>query len=180
MGKGRQRESSYLNEGVVELDDILHLKRRSAGSSSPTAAAPTTGADLLKSGQCVIGADPSSILPLHAGSSSSSSPVVPLKKKKLQDKSKTKANKRRRLDSSSLPTTTTTTTTRTSSPFVISEDEQDSAAASKNKSSNIKKQCQQQQLKPQLQISLDLTKPDDEILAGCNALLGLSNQTWVF
>ena len=28
LGKGRQRESSYTNEDVIVLDDILHLKRR--------------------------------------------------------------------------------------------------------------------------------------------------------
>ena len=28
LGKGRQRESTYINEHVVVLDDILHLKRR--------------------------------------------------------------------------------------------------------------------------------------------------------
>jgi hypothetical protein len=28
LGKGRQRESTYINENVIELDDILHLKRR--------------------------------------------------------------------------------------------------------------------------------------------------------
>ena len=28
LGRGRQRESTYVNENVIELDDILHLKRR--------------------------------------------------------------------------------------------------------------------------------------------------------
>ena len=36
LGKGRQRESTYVNENVIQLDDILHLKRRSAtGNVSP-------------------------------------------------------------------------------------------------------------------------------------------------
>lgn len=30
MGKGRQRGATYCNEGVIELDDILRLKRRSS------------------------------------------------------------------------------------------------------------------------------------------------------
>ncbi len=30
LGKGRQRGATYCNDGVVELDDILRLKRRSA------------------------------------------------------------------------------------------------------------------------------------------------------
>lgn len=38
LGKGRQRGATYCNVGVIELDDILKLKRRSttAGSSQPT------------------------------------------------------------------------------------------------------------------------------------------------
>lgn len=36
LGKGRQRESTYINEHVVVLDDILHLKRRpSTGNINP-------------------------------------------------------------------------------------------------------------------------------------------------
>jgi HSF-type DNA-binding len=36
LGKGRQRESTYINEHVVVLDDILHLKRRpSTGNVNP-------------------------------------------------------------------------------------------------------------------------------------------------
>lgn len=30
LGKGRQRESTYVNNHVMVIDDILHLKRRSA------------------------------------------------------------------------------------------------------------------------------------------------------
>jgi len=39
LGKGRQRGATYCNEGVVELNDILYLKRRS------TAAAPAVSID---------------------------------------------------------------------------------------------------------------------------------------
>jgi hypothetical protein len=35
VGKGRQRESTYVNEHVVDIDDILHLKRRPAGAAAP-------------------------------------------------------------------------------------------------------------------------------------------------
>jgi hypothetical protein len=34
MGKGRQRESTYMNEAVVQLDDILNLRRRSTTRAS--------------------------------------------------------------------------------------------------------------------------------------------------
>ena len=36
LGKGRQRESTYTNENVMELDDILLLKRRLAGTPKET------------------------------------------------------------------------------------------------------------------------------------------------
>lgn len=36
VGKGRQRGATYCNEGVVELDDILHLKRRPASTTTIT------------------------------------------------------------------------------------------------------------------------------------------------
>lgn len=34
LGKGRQRTSSYINENVFVLDDILHLKRRATGTTT--------------------------------------------------------------------------------------------------------------------------------------------------
>jgi HSF-type DNA-binding len=34
LGKGRQRESTYINEKVIELEDILHLKRRTASGNT--------------------------------------------------------------------------------------------------------------------------------------------------
>jgi hypothetical protein len=51
IGKGRQKGAVYCNEGVIELDDILRLRRRpastapssssSSGSTTPTAAGST-------------------------------------------------------------------------------------------------------------------------------------------
>ena len=38
LGKGRQRESTYVNENVIELDDILHLKRRSSSAAASNGA----------------------------------------------------------------------------------------------------------------------------------------------
>jgi hypothetical protein len=35
IGKGRQRGATYCNEGVVELNDVLRLKRRIAGNPIP-------------------------------------------------------------------------------------------------------------------------------------------------
>lgn len=43
MGKGRQRGATYCNEGVVELEDILRLKRRSSvgGGNNGTRESPS-------------------------------------------------------------------------------------------------------------------------------------------
>jgi len=65
------------------------------------------------------------------------------------------SNKRRRLKASAAPSTTLIDAS------VISEDEQDRASRSGP--------C----------IALDLTAPDDDVLAGCKVLLGLSSQAWV-
>ena len=40
IGKGRQKGATYCNEGVIEIEDILRLRRRSATMSSTV----TTGA----------------------------------------------------------------------------------------------------------------------------------------
>lgn len=41
LGKGRQRGATYCNEGVVELDDILLLRRRPSGANAgPRAPSP--------------------------------------------------------------------------------------------------------------------------------------------
>lgn len=40
-GKGRQRGATYCNEGVIELEDILNLKRRSVTGGSVPAPAPS-------------------------------------------------------------------------------------------------------------------------------------------
>jgi hypothetical protein len=44
LGKGRQRGATYCNEAVIEIDDILRLKRRSntAPTRDTTAAAAST------------------------------------------------------------------------------------------------------------------------------------------
>ena len=66
MGKGRQRGATYCNEGVVELEDILRLKRRSSvgggnsnnngnrEGSTTTASQPTLHPSITSSSQQVI------------------------------------------------------------------------------------------------------------------------------
>jgi hypothetical protein len=55
VGKGRQRGATYCNDGVVELDDILSLKRRPSGAnaaaaiaSAPRKATPTEEEEELR------------------------------------------------------------------------------------------------------------------------------------
>ena len=47
MGKGRQRGATYCNDAVIVMDDILRLKRRStpvgAATAAPTTTTPSTG-----------------------------------------------------------------------------------------------------------------------------------------
>ena len=43
VGKGRQRGATYCNEGVVVMDDILHLKRRSSSVGSSHTVHNLTG-----------------------------------------------------------------------------------------------------------------------------------------
>lgn len=146
VGKGRQRESTYINEAVIELDDILALKRR------PASAGPASSGALVKE---------------HLEADGDSSPnrayldsVVPVVHLRRSPKPRPK---RRRMSkgspfSSKLPV----------DKNLISEDDNSSEES------------------PGQYLALDLTKPtrektqveDDDILAGCSALLGLSKTGW--
>ena len=125
LGKGRQRESTYTNENVVVLEDILHLKRRSVVHADP--AASTSRSEETSMSVTVEPEEP-------------------------------RPTKRRR---GSKKLSSVLQRTRAPSPVnnLISEDERSES-----------KQY----------IALDLTKPsaDDEILAGCNALLDLAKNEW--
>lgn len=139
LGKGRQRESTYRNEAVIELDDILRLKRRPSGSSITslpsndikTPSVPGTTPHFIGE---------STIVPIDSDS------------KSRRPSSGGRNTKRRRLNS-------TPPARRGSSPSLISEDEQDKTPY----------------------VALDLTQPptattipDEDVLAGCTALLGLA------
>ena len=52
LGKGRQRGATYCNEAVIEMDDILRLKRRSAVGPPRTTSSSTTP-DSYKRGRSV-------------------------------------------------------------------------------------------------------------------------------
>jgi hypothetical protein len=151
LGKGRQKESTYVNEGVVVLEDILHLKRRSAGSAAVNQDeviqmahvnnTVTQEDDNMEQGS-MLHVD--SVLPVvHL-----SAPVRP------SDVKQRKKRRRQVKPALHLP--------RTTSPEnnFISDEEN-----SENRQD----------------IALDLTAPHndaDEIMAGCNALLGLTKKGW--
>ena len=152
LGKGRQRESTYINENVVELDDILHLKRRSSGRAAPKESAPcnrhVASSTMEESGDDSI---PSVVVPVIR---------LPKVRKGGPSRQQQQRQKRRRLIHQATPKKRRI---RTLSPVnhFVSEDE-----------NSLGKQY----------IALDLTKPahyaDNEILAGCTALLELATRRW--
>lgn len=133
LGKGRQRESTYVNECVFALDDILNLKRRPAGSAAP---------------------DPDAVAAIETNHV----PAVGLTKFRLSSIPSRKVSgprvkRRRLLPQTSLPRKLS------SANFVSDEDD-----FSETKT-----------------VSLDLTaatSPDEDVLAGCSALMNLSGQRW--
>jgi len=144
LGKGRQRESTYINEGVVELDDLLHLKRRSAGSSSPPA-------DVVMTKEQDFPEETSSTYV------DAVVPVVHLPVS-LRKKERTVKNRTRRGRKTTVITNPPSSVSQMNN--FVSEDE-----CSEGKS----------------HIALDLTLPpnaDEEMLAGCSALLHLSGKGW--
>jgi hypothetical protein len=157
LGKGRQKESTYVNEGVVVLEDILHLKRRSAGSAAVNQeevmqkahvinnSTVTQEDDSIEQGQGSMYMD--SVVPVvHL-----SAPVRPI------DVKQRKKRRRHVKPELHLPRSTSPEMNNFISDEENSESRQD--------------------------IALDLTAPHndhdaDEILAGCNALLGLTRKGW--
>ena len=163
LGKGRQRESTYINEGVIALDDILALRRRSAGAATGGGQAPHQHQhqDALTQGKGTLGhkerleSTPSlpktyveSIVPVvHLPSSRSSPKSTAAKRAKRAKQVKKKLN---------LPLV--------NAPFV-SEDEESQGKGPQGSGGGV---------------ALDLTQPqtDPELLEGCTALLGLSGKLW--
>lgn len=141
LGKGRQLESTYINDAVVELDDMLHLKRRPVGNTPSS-----------------VGVIDETKVPTRVMMPRTNAGVELMRPKKQNlSQSPSAGIKRRRIHTlASLSQTPLVGTTS-----VISEDEQ----------SEGKRQY----------IALDLTEPcpEDDVLAGCTALLGLSTKVWV-
>jgi hypothetical protein len=107
LGKGRQRESTYINENVVELDDILHLKRRPATSN--------TGEH---EGKLKLHKD----FPTEGKKSFQAPPILDLSKSTVPQRKRSTLKRRRVL----IQPKVITVSPRSSSPFennLISEDE---------------------------------------------------------
>eukprot|EP00977_Amphora_coffeiformis_P019578 scaffold7349_cov173-Amphora_coffeaeformis.AAC.59 len=156
LGKGRQRESTYINESVIELDDILTLRRRStcAGGEQGT----HTPDDRHQEHHEKTNNQRSVKTNCHPKKNYVDSivPVVHLPSQACL----TKLNIAKRAKRAKHPKRKPVFLPPTTAPFV-SEDEES-------------------QGKTQKQLVLDLTLPrhDPEVLQGCTALLGLSGKVW--
>ena len=194
LGKGRQRESSYTNERVVVLDDILHLKRRpntgksraSKKSAAAAAAAPETKEHRPPAGLTTEvddfddnGTTQSNAM-VSVASSSTAPPVLNVSHPSAGRLPRQRVNGRRRrhqtasnkgvVFSGSAATAAATISPRSLSPLengFLGEDEQHLHCESKQ------------------YIALDLTKPDlsagadVDVLEGCKDLLHLaSGKVW--
>jgi hypothetical protein len=154
LGKGRQKESTYVNEGVVVLEDILHLKRRSAGSAAVNQEEVIQKAHVKTVSTVTLEDDSTEQGRMYVDSVV---PVVHLSAQVRPNDAKQRKKRRRHVKPAlelDLP--------RSTSPannFISDEDNSE---------------CRQS-------IALDLTAPhndEDEIMAGCNALLGLTRKGW--
>lgn len=144
LGKGRQRGATYCNEAVMELEDILRLKRRST-TAPPVKTPPTTVSSTL----------------VDDGSSRKRTPRVSISSLDEVNGSVLRPSKRARHALFAI-----------SSSHQAVSDSEDSAGAF---------YYQEHKPKHRRRITLDLTIPssngEDDVLAGCQALLSFSRAT---
>lgn len=151
VGKGRQRESTYVNDYVVVLDDILHLKRRTSSGYQPSSEAgcsKTSNDDESRphaTNMALVGA-------------------------KFLSKGR-KANADRRRSYKRRREQLTTTATILASGRSSSNHEEKNFVSEDELSDG-------KQLKLVLDLTKSESKADDEILAGCSALLELATHVW--
>lgn len=158
LGKGRQKESTYVNEGVIVLEDILHLKRRSAGSAAVNQEEVMLKAQNVNT--TVTQEDDS----MEQGQGSvyvnSIVPVVHLSATARPIDAKQRKKRRRHVKSVEVLDVPLSTSPEVNN-FISDEENSESRQ----------------------HVALDLTAPHhkhdaDEIMAGCNALLGLTRKGW--
>ncbi|GAX10163.1 hypothetical protein FisN_3Lh359 [Fistulifera solaris] len=140
LGKGRQRQSSYVNESVYVLDDILLLKRR------PTGANGVPSNDLIFP---VLQTPVPSSVETDIITSNVFDEVVNSKR----------TTKRRRLVSKGTPSLKT-------KRFIVP-------------AGNCVSEDEHSEPKHLLDLTAPVESTDNDVLAGCSALLRLSSQTWM-
>jgi HSF-type DNA-binding len=165
LGKGRQRESAYVNEHVVALDDILHLKRRSNSGGGQNCDDATSKEKLLEElaggeGRLVVaGSNRHSGAPVLDLSFPSSSAHSSPKNKARMPRPKRRRQAREQVRTASV-------SPRSTSPVennLISEDERS------------QDQQQQQPFALDFTMSSSIVKPDDEVIDCCKNLLTLAS-----
>jgi hypothetical protein len=158
LGKGRQKESTYVNEGVVVLEDILHLKRRSAGSAAVNQEEVMLKAQNVNN----TGTQEDGSMDQGHGSIYVDSVVPVVHLSALDRPIDVKQRKKRRRHVKPAGVLHFPRSTSPESNNFISDEENSETRQN---------------------VALDLTAPQnkhdaDEIMAGCNALLGLTRKGW--
>jgi hypothetical protein len=133
IGKGRQKGAVYCNEGVIEIDDILRLRRRPAQTTTGTTGSPLSTSTMLleDDGVALPAVDVTgTVTPSSSVTSSSSSTTKKRRSSLLSDQenrhqpvskksrvtSTTGSSTSLKLSSSRTLTATTTTTPKVVSP----------------------------------------------------------------
>ena len=190
VGRGRQRDSTYINDGVVELEDILTLRRRPVGTTGgqqqPAAAAAASNDHSQGRQETTTPRQQAKVIKEKIVEQQQQQPTTPLVVKKTYvesivpvvhlplstvKRSKSMAARRAKRNAGNNKqqhknNNNKLTLPRVSTPPFVSEDEE---------SHHQGKTKQQEQY-----VALDLTTPptDPELLEGCTALLGLSGGLW--
>mmetsp|Transcript_27021 Transcript_27021/g.62786 ORF Transcript_27021/g.62786 Transcript_27021/m.62786 type:complete len:262 (+) Transcript_27021:586-1371(+) len=195
IGKGRQRGATYCNEAVIDLYDILRLKRRAAGTATPqeeidSSATVVTPVDQdpheSSSNSSACGNDktegPSAtvnaVVPVvHLPPKRSRSTELPTQPKTADSQSKNK--KARRSGPNTAPVSPLSSSGLESDPEVLAvppvlERRQITLDLTVPYNPSEHKYVVCSQFKPRATNVLDR---DEDILAGCNALLSFSNRT---
>jgi HSF-type DNA-binding len=172
VGKGRQRESTYINEQVVDIDDILHLKRRPAGT-----AAPDPEEVLARVGSFFTMANTINGSSNTSSNSNSNTMVVPDKKAKRDSRV---YMKRRLLLHKSDACVKDPSSMKSSYPHLVSDEDDSSDTKSHGSSSASASAAFAGNSTATSLFAVTATQrlADEDILAGCSALLGLSSVNW--
>jgi hypothetical protein len=156
LGKGRQRESTYTNENVVRLDDILHLKRRSTTGNSMNAQVDANASTKER-----LYVDPTATI----GQGYHMDYEVPIldPQNSVDASESVHCRKRPRQTREFKPTTVSPRSTSPVDSCLASVDDEHYFDGMKS-------------------IALDLTRPelraDEDVLAGCKNLLYLASKGW--